>query len=94
MEVQLTDFENAAYSIFIVLLTRAILSYGLVFYLPISKVCINYCRWTYIVLIKLYHQVDENMKTAQKRDAVNVGKFYFRKSVFSKGNFWPIIRSR
>jgi len=38
MEVQLTDFENAAYAIFIVLLTRAILSYDLNFYIPISKV--------------------------------------------------------
>jgi glutamate--cysteine ligase catalytic subunit len=38
MEIQLTDFENAAYSIFIVLLTRAILSYNLNFYAPLSKV--------------------------------------------------------
>lgn len=38
MEVQLTDFENAAYSIFIVLLSRAILTFGLNFYMPISKV--------------------------------------------------------
>lgn len=38
MEIQLTDHENAAFAIFIVLLTRAILSYGLNFYIPISKV--------------------------------------------------------
>ena len=38
MEVQVTDFENAAFSIFIVLLTRAILSFGLNFYIPLSKV--------------------------------------------------------
>ncbi|CAG8762948.1 35205_t:CDS:10, partial [Racocetra persica] len=38
MEVQITDFENAAFAIFIVLLTRVILSYGLNFYIPISKV--------------------------------------------------------
>ncbi|BFZ62030.1 glutamate--cysteine ligase [Saitoella coloradoensis] len=38
MEIQITDFENAAFSIFIVLLTRAILSFGLNFYIPISKV--------------------------------------------------------
>lgn len=44
MEVQLTDFENAAYAIFIVLLTRAILSFGLNFYLPISKVDENMAR--------------------------------------------------
>lgn len=38
MEVQLTDYENAAFSVFIVLLTRAIMTLGLNFYLPISKV--------------------------------------------------------
>ena len=38
MEIQLTDEENAAFAIFIVLLTRVILSYGLNFYIPISKV--------------------------------------------------------
>lgn len=38
MEIQLTDFENAAYSIFIVLLTRAILAYKLNFYVPLSRV--------------------------------------------------------
>ncbi|XP_035659867.1 glutamate--cysteine ligase catalytic subunit-like [Branchiostoma floridae] len=37
-EVQLTDFENAAYVVFIVLLTRVILSYNLNFLIPISKV--------------------------------------------------------
>lgn len=38
MEVQLSDFENAAYTVFIVLLTRVILTYGLSFVIPISKV--------------------------------------------------------
>ncbi|KAI0999066.1 Glutamate--cysteine ligase [Podosphaera aphanis] len=37
MEVQITDFENAAFSIFIVLISRAILSFNLNFYLPIRK---------------------------------------------------------
>lgn len=41
MEVQLSDFENAAYSVFIVLLTRVILSFGLNFYIPLSKVDAN-----------------------------------------------------
>lgn len=44
MEVQLTDFENAAFSVFIVLLTRAILSFDLNFYMPISKVDVNMQR--------------------------------------------------
>ena len=38
MEVQPTDFENAAFAVFIVLLSRAILQFGLNLYLPISKV--------------------------------------------------------
>lgn len=38
MEVQLTDFENAAFSVFIVLVTRVILSFGLNLYIPITKV--------------------------------------------------------
>lgn len=34
----MTDFENAAFSAFIVLLTRAILAFSINFYMPISKV--------------------------------------------------------
>ncbi|PVI05239.1 putative glutamate-cysteine ligase Gcs1 [Periconia macrospinosa] len=41
MEIQITDFENAAFSIFIVLITRAILSYNLNFYIPITRVSEN-----------------------------------------------------
>ena len=44
MEVQMTDFENAAFAVFIVLLTRAVLSQNLNFYLPISKVDENMQR--------------------------------------------------
>ncbi|GAA5876253.1 hypothetical protein JCM8547_003748 [Rhodosporidiobolus lusitaniae] len=44
MEVQVTDFENAAFAVFIVLLTRAIMTLGLNFYLPISKVDENMHR--------------------------------------------------
>uniref|UniRef100_A0A2K5PKP8 Glutamate--cysteine ligase n=1 Tax=Cebus imitator TaxID=2715852 RepID=A0A2K5PKP8_CEBIM len=67
MEVQLTDFENSAYVVFVVLLTRVILSYKLDFLIPLSK-------------------VDENMKVAQKRDAVLQGMFYFRKDICKGGN--------
>ncbi|XP_014589986.1 glutamate--cysteine ligase catalytic subunit isoform X2 [Equus przewalskii] len=67
MEVQLTDFENSAYVVFVVLLTRVILSYKLDFLIPLSK-------------------VDENMKVAQKRDAVLQEMFYFRKDICKGGN--------
>ena len=44
MEVQMTDFENAAFAVFVVFLTRAVLSLNLNFYLPISKVDENMQR--------------------------------------------------
>ncbi|CAF2410524.1 unnamed protein product [Rotaria sp. Silwood2] len=59
-ELQMTDFENAALVTFIVLLTRAIMTYNLNLLIPISN-------------------VDENMQSAQQRDAVLHQKFHFRK---------------
>ncbi|KAF8443156.1 glutamate-cysteine ligase-domain-containing protein [Boletus edulis BED1] len=44
MEVQLTDFENAAFVVFVVLLSRAVLAFSLNFYIPISKVDENMSR--------------------------------------------------
>lgn len=41
MEIQITDFENAAFSVFVVLITRAILSFDLNFYLPIPRTTEN-----------------------------------------------------
>ncbi|EMD37301.1 hypothetical protein CERSUDRAFT_113950 [Gelatoporia subvermispora B] len=44
MEVQITDFENAAFAVFVVLLSRAILNFNLNLYIPISKVDENMAR--------------------------------------------------
>ncbi|KAJ6499344.1 glutamate-cysteine ligase catalytic subunit [Mycena sanguinolenta] len=44
MEVQMTDFENAAFAVFVVLLSRVILSFKTNFYIPISKVDENMAR--------------------------------------------------
>jgi glutamate--cysteine ligase catalytic subunit len=44
MEMQLTDFENAAFTAFIVLLTRVILTFDLNLYIPISRVDANMQR--------------------------------------------------
>jgi len=44
MEVQLTDFENAAFTCFIVLVTRVILAFDLALYIPLSKVDANMQR--------------------------------------------------
>lgn len=41
MEIQITDFENAAFAVFIVLVTRAILSFDLDFYIPIPLTTAN-----------------------------------------------------
>ena len=38
MEVQLTDFENAAFTVFIALVSRVILAFDLNLYIPLSKV--------------------------------------------------------
>jgi len=44
MEMQLTDFENAAFSVFIVLITRVILTFDLNLYIPLSRVDLNMQR--------------------------------------------------
>ncbi|RHY35780.1 hypothetical protein DYB25_010711 [Aphanomyces astaci] len=41
MEIQLTDFENAAFSVFIALVSRVILTFDLNLYVPLSKVNAN-----------------------------------------------------
>eukprot|EP01035_Chromulina_nebulosa_P016859 gene16859-22346_t len=44
MEVQFTDFENAAFTVFIVLITRVLLAFDLALYIPLSKVDENMDR--------------------------------------------------
>jgi len=44
MEIQLTDFENSAFTVFIVLLTRVIISFDLNLYIPLSRVDQNMQR--------------------------------------------------
>lgn len=44
MEVQLTDFENAAFAVFVALLSRAMLKYGVRWGLPMSKNTENMSR--------------------------------------------------
>lgn len=92
MEVQMTDFENAAFSVFVVLLTRAILSFNLNFYVPISKVR-HYVWLKPRMVLTIYSQVDENMSRAQQRDASRSQKFYFRKDVLPPGHISPTASS-
>ena len=44
MEIQLTDFENAAFTTFITLITRVILTFDLNLYIPLSRVDANMQR--------------------------------------------------
>ena len=64
-ELQISDFENAAICCFVVILTRAILSFG----------------WNLLMPLSL---VDENMKRAQKRNAVLGEKFFWRRDIFTE----------
>ena len=81
MEAQFTDFESAAFVIFIVLCTQTIESDDLNFYMPLSKVIFR------PVLNLIAVQVDENMQTAHKRDAVLNEKFWFRTNVVVSSKF-------
>ena len=60
MEVQLTDFENAAFTVFCVLVLRVLLSFDLNIYVPMSKVHENMDRAHACVEIKFQapHAID------------------------------------
>ncbi|KAK9327979.1 glutamate-cysteine ligase-domain-containing protein [Lipomyces starkeyi] len=76
MEIQITDFENAAFAIFIVLLTRAILSFKLNFYVPISKVDRNMQvahRRDAVIDEKFYFRKDIFAPVCHSHDAQSTG---------------------
>jgi len=73
MEVQMTDFENAAFTVFIVLVSRVILYFDLNLYVPLSK-------------------IDENMRRAQKRDALRTQKFWFAQSLMPPCSSCPGVK--
>ncbi len=79
MEVQFSDFENAAYVAFAALLTR-IISFRS-FFLTNCYLIQNYISSFDLNLYMPLSLVDKNMQLAQKRDAVRQEKFYFRKHI-------------
>ena len=81
MEVQLTDEENAAFVIFIVLLTRLILSFNLDLLIPISKVSSRQMFFFLSIFLIFLLKVEDNMKKAQERNAAIQNKFWFRKDI-------------
>lgn len=67
-QVQLTDFENAAYVVFVVLLTRVILSYKLDFLIPLSKVkkkknSHSVSIHLITIILSLYNQLQSQMNS-------------------------------
>jgi len=74
MEVQMTDFENAAFAVFVVLLTRAVLSLNLNFYMPISKVDENMQRAQHRDALrteKFYFRKDIFLPNSSRSSSVN-----------------------
>lgn len=70
MEVQLTDFENAAFTAFIVIMTRVICAVGLNLYIPISKVDENMdlAHLKDAVLEQKFHWRKNIYRTTPKKD--------------------------
>ncbi|KAI1344867.1 glutamate-cysteine ligase [Xylariaceae sp. FL0016] len=75
MEIQITDFENAAFSVFMVLITRAILSFDLNFYIPIARVDENMetAHARNAVLEKKFHFRKNPFSTRPSRSAHTSG---------------------
>ncbi|KAL7678416.1 hypothetical protein ACOME3_004641 [Neoechinorhynchus agilis] len=73
-ELQFTEFENAALVTFILLITRVILSYRTRFIIPVSMVRPKILVYQNLQIIVF--EVKENMRRAQKRDAVIKETFY------------------
>lgn len=88
MEVQLTDFENAAFVVFVALLTRTIRSFNMNFYIPITKVLCKQGKVLSGFEDSASLQVDENMRRAHHRGAALNERFYFRK-IIHKGTHRP-----
>ena len=72
-ELQLTDFANAAFCVFIFILSRLITERRLELTIPISMVIVSSHFTT-----NSSFQVLENFDRAQKRDAVHSQRFHYR----------------
>mmetsp|Transcript_4773 Transcript_4773/g.7223 ORF Transcript_4773/g.7223 Transcript_4773/m.7223 type:complete len:774 (+) Transcript_4773:57-2378(+) len=93
MEVQLTDLENAAFTVFVVLVTRVILAFDLNLYIPLSKVDENMKRAHERNAIGLgrsfywrMHMAprDENSSSDKKTDAPFDGNLVTNGTAFEK----------
>lgn len=82
MDIQPTSFENAAFSIFVVLFSRMVLSLNTTFYLPISKVDVNFSRTN--TLNKVPQCIRDWLEFEKEQ------KFWYRENIFDMGP--PVIK--
>lgn len=74
-ELQLTDFANTAFCVFIFILSRLIVERRLEVTIPISMVCLS----SHFMTDSHHFQVLENFDRSQKRDAVHSQRFHYRR---------------
>lgn len=82
MDIQPTSFENTAFSIFVVLFSRMVLSLNTTFYLPISKVDVNFSRTN--IPIRMPQNIQDWLEFEKEQ------KFWYRENIFDMGP--PIIK--
>ncbi|KAL0265828.1 UNVERIFIED_CONTAM: hypothetical protein PYX00_011545 [Menopon gallinae] len=76
MEIQPTSFENAAFVLFVVLLSRAVVHYGLNLYIPMSLVEHNFSQANKL------NRMPEEFGAELQPDSV---LFYYRSNIHDKG---------
>lgn len=82
MELQPTSFENTAYSVFVIIFSRMVLSLNTSFYLPISKVDCNF---------KNADRYSRNLSCLQDYIAAEKEQeFWYRANIFDSGP--PVIK--
>lgn len=76
MEIQPTSFENAAFVIFVVLLSKASIHYGLNLYIPMSLVEHNFAQASRL------NRKPDDFYTSLQPDSV---LFYYRSNIYDRG---------
>jgi glutamate--cysteine ligase catalytic subunit len=80
LDLQPSDFENAAFSVFLMILARLILAKRLLLYIPISKE--GYVAVFRRMQLNVLKQIDDNMRKAHLRASIATKtKFAFPSSV-------------
>ncbi len=93
LQVQATEFENAAFANFIVLLSRVILTYDLNLIMPMSSVSSLHNLHNIVFFLSIEYlcalfKLEENFRNASKRNAVLDEKFWFVSSLKCEGTIY------